>query len=101
VFTEQQYFDFFDRPNTLFNYTFLYLLREYSCVFVGMSMTDVNVRRLIHYCKSDVLRGYLEENTATADAEEKSTRHFALLPKSDSPRLDEAITHGLERLGTG
>jgi hypothetical protein len=32
VLTEQDYFDFFNDPTSLFNYTFLYLLREYPCV---------------------------------------------------------------------
>src|SRR6185437_9069910 len=27
VLTEQDYFDFFNNPNSMFNYTFLYLLR--------------------------------------------------------------------------
>ena len=30
VLTEQDYFNFFNEPMSLFNYTFLYLLREYS-----------------------------------------------------------------------
>src|SRR5204863_6919517 len=32
VFTEDEYFDFFNRPHSVFNYTFLYLLREFPCV---------------------------------------------------------------------
>ncbi len=35
VLTEQDYFDFFNQPTSLFNYTFLYLLREHPCCFIG------------------------------------------------------------------
>ncbi len=33
VLTEQEYFNFFNSPTSIFNYTFLYILREYSCRF--------------------------------------------------------------------
>src|SRR5438552_886446 len=72
VFTEQQYYDFFSRPYGVFSYTFLYLLREFSCVFIGMSMQDENIRRLLHYSVSD----RLGESASTR----KRARHFALLP---------------------
>ena len=51
VLTEQDYFDFFNDPTSLFNYTFLYLLREFSCLFIGLSMQDENIRRLLHYSR--------------------------------------------------
>lgn len=55
VLAEQEYFDFFNNPTGLFNYTFLHLLREHSCLFVGLSMQDDNIRRLLHYsCKERV-----------------------------------------------
>ncbi|HEU0079649.1 MAG TPA: SIR2 family protein [Longimicrobiaceae bacterium] len=48
VFTEQEYFDFFNRPTSIYNYTFLHLLREFPCLFIGLSLKDDNIRRLLH-----------------------------------------------------
>lgn len=33
VITEQDYYDFFNDPTSIFNYTSLHLLREHSCLF--------------------------------------------------------------------
>ncbi len=99
VLTEQQYFDFFNRPNSVFNYTFLYLLREFNCIFLGMSMRDDNIRRLLHYSTS-------ERRGAGARAKEvdgkppcTALRHFAILKRHSSQR-DELIEISLRRLGT-
>jgi SIR2-like domain len=92
VFTEQQYYDFFSRPYGVFSYTFLYLLREFSCVFIGMSMQDENIRRLLHYSMTD-RRGGKPVTPQTRP------RHFALLPPTDSPRIDQFAALSLRRLG--
>lgn len=99
VFTEQEYFDFFNRPNSLFNYTFLYLLREWSCLFIGMSMKDDNIRRLLHYSKTERIQSHTREGRSEEEAERKSIRHFAILPKS-SDQIDGLTETSLERLGT-
>lgn len=98
VFTEQEYFDFFDRPNSAFNYTFLYLLREYSCLFIGMSMLDDNVRRLLHYSRVEREQSYRSSGRAER-AERKSLRHFAVLGRMDSADLCRITESSLRRLG--
>lgn len=58
VLTEQDYFEFFNDPMSLFNYTFMYLLREPPCLFIGLSMQDENIRRLLYFSRMERMRGY-------------------------------------------
>lgn len=99
IFTEQEYFDFFNNPNGLFNYTFLYLLREYPCLFIGLSMKDDNIRRLLHYSKSERVEGYIQERRGQI-AEIRSIRHYAILPIPKDEVLRELTESSLRRLGT-
>ena len=99
VFTEQEYFDFFNQPNSLFNYTFLYLLREWTCLFIGMSMKDDNIRRLLHYSKTERVHSHAREGRSEDRAKRRSIRHFAILPRS-SEEMDHLTETSLERLGT-
>lgn len=97
VLTEQDYFDFFGNPLSVFTYTFLHLLREHSCLFVGMSMRDDNVRRLLHYSARErrtafsIVAGSLSEKDVTR-------RHYAILARS-SDSTDEVIEKALITLG--
>ncbi|SRR6266540_6785306 len=100
VLTEQDYFDFFGDPTSLFNYTFLYLLREWSCLFVGLSMQDENIRRLLHFSYEEWVRGFENEGLMPDVARQKSLRHFAILPLIDVPRAHRAVEDSLRRLGT-
>lgn len=99
VITEQNYFDFFNEPTSLFNYTFLYLLREFSCLFIGLSMQDDNIRRLLHYSKMERLRAFQSEGMTTV-SREKLIRHFAVLKRSGKVHVDKAIEDTLDPLGT-
>lgn len=128
VFTEQEYFDFFSRPMSRFSYTFLFLLRESPCLFIGTSMTDDNIRRLLHYSKSDITQGYAAEiqslyaaQASTPGEEQKAKkiereisharkrlhRHYVILKKQKvtSPgsaqltKHDQFRAHALYRLG--
>ena len=99
VFTEQEYFDFFDRPHSAFNYTFLYLLREFTCLFVGMSMRDDNVRRLLHYSRVEREQSYRAAGRPIDRAERKSLRHFALLARMPTEELCRIAESSLRRLG--
>jgi hypothetical protein len=106
VLSEQEYFDFFNSPTSLFNYTFLYVLREYSCLFIGLSMQDDNIRRLLHYSKKERQVGYEEEKKEKHEAEsspdeikEKLRRHFAIIKEYDSGELKDLVEMSLAELG--
>ena len=99
VLTEQDYFDFFNESTSLFNYTFLYLLREYSCMFIGLSMQDENIRRLLHYPNKERLLAYKREGK-TSIRRDKFLRHYAVLKRSKKAHVDKAIEDTLDPLGT-
>jgi hypothetical protein len=96
VFTEAEYFDFFNRPHSVFNYTFLYILREFHCLFVGMSMDDANIRRLLHYSVAE-RRSCAKGKT---DPRLSGVRHFAILRRSSSTEVTRALDVSLGLLGT-
>ena len=99
VFTEQEYFDFFNRPTSIYNYTFLHLLREFRCLFIGLSLKDDNIRRLLHYSKTERLESDIKEGRRVKEAEERSSRHFMLYPRINDT-LDELTEKSMRRLGT-
>jgi len=98
VLTEHEYFDFFNRSTTIYNYSFLHHLREASCVFIGLSMRDDNIRRLLHYSRRERVESDLREGHALAQAEHNSIRHYALLKQSVA-RIDALTELTLKRLG--
>ena len=98
VFNEEDYFDRFNSPTSLFNYTFLSLLREHSCLFIGLSMQDDNIRRLLHYSTREREQGYREEREPSP--EERAVRHFAILRRHESEALNTVREKTLHRLGT-
>jgi hypothetical protein len=101
VLAEQEYFDFFNSPTSLFNYTFLYLLREYSFLFIGLSMQDDNIRRLLHYSRKERVQAYEEEREKTqVEIESEVLRHFAILRRSKSEAKNQLIERALNYLGT-
>ena len=97
LLTEQQYFDFFNRPTSIFSYTALYLMREYANVFVGLSMQDNNLRRLLHYSKVERAQGLIREGRSTL-IDTETQRHFAVMLRED-PVFDGLIEDSLEPLG--
>jgi SIR2-like domain len=99
VFTEQDYFNFFNQPNSLFSYTFLYLLRAYRMLFIGMSLKDDNIRRLLHYSKKEIYESYKKEKVSAEKAEEDSVRHYAIQKYEPSDRLKKITETSLRRLG--
>ncbi|MBZ0299916.1 MAG: SIR2 family protein [Anaerolineae bacterium] len=100
VLTEQNYFDFFNQPTSLFNYTFMYLLREYPCCFIGLSLRDDNIRRLLHYSKREQDEALKREGvTDPAVLHRKLARHFAILESSGRPAIDRAVEQTLRPLG--
>lgn len=100
VLTEQDYFDFFNNPTSMFNYTFLYLLREWQCLFIGLSMEDGNLRRLLHLSAKERLSGFRSEGRTGDRAAAKTQRHFAILRLEESEAKKRAIEDSLILLGT-
>lgn len=99
VFTEQEYFDFFNRPTSIYNYTFLHLLREYNCVFVGLSLQDENIRRLLHYSKTERTESDVREGKPISEAEQRAKRHFILLTRGGDQLTEQLREASLGRLG--
>ena len=56
-------------------------------------MQDENIRRLLHYSISDRYGGALMSSRM-------KLRHFAILPHTNSPQIDELTEQSLGRLGT-
>jgi hypothetical protein len=99
VFTEGKYYDFFGKPFGMFSYTLLHLFREYPCLFIGLSMIDENLRRLLHYSRSERVRSYQAERRPHDQACYKSLRHFAILCHTANGAVDQAIERSLSDLG--
>jgi hypothetical protein len=92
IFTERQYFDFYDNPYSSFSSTIMFLLREHPWLFIGLSMLDENIRRLLHY-------SWKEHVQAASPEEAKRPRHFALLASSGDEELDRHQKASLLPLG--
>ncbi len=100
VLTEQDYFDFFNQPNSLFNFTFLYLMREYPCCFIGLSMQDDNIRRLLHYSRKEQYNGLKSKGKGQPETWRRQLlRHFVILEHNDDGAIDRAIEDTLRPLG--
>jgi SIR2-like domain len=95
VLAEHEFFDFYNRTTEVFTYTMLFIFREYHCLFIGMSMTDDNVRRLLFYSKSERDRSRAREGRS-----EQEPRHFVILCNRDmSSRLRDFTDTTLAALG--
>ena len=107
VLTELDYYDFFNKPNSMFNYTFLYLLREYACLFIGLSMQDENIRRLLNYSKLERMQALANKLGITlkelggrqALMEKEIRRHVAILQRHANSQVNLANRQTLDALG--
>jgi hypothetical protein len=99
VLAEQEYFDTFNSPTGFFNYTVLHLLRTHHFVFLGLSMQDDNLRRLLHYSVTERRRAYQDEGASARTAQENSIRHFAIQKRTGNAQIDDAIERSLHALG--
>ncbi len=78
VLSEYEYYDFYNNPTKIFTYTFLHILRETSCLFIGMSMTDENVRRLLYLSKQE----FDSSRQLRKQRRTNRCRHYAILKKT-------------------
>jgi hypothetical protein len=69
IFSEEGYHTAYNNPYTWSNVVQLNLMTQYSCLFVGLSMTDPNLRRLLEI----------------ASAAQSGPRHVALLRRTKFP----------------
>jgi len=97
VLSENDYFDVFSDPTSLFTYAFLYLLREHPMLFVGLSMQDDNLRRLLHYSAREIRRAYEAEGVRVSES--KILRHYAILERPKRDKLKGVIESSLAQLG--
>lgn len=98
VLTEHDYFAVFNDPTSIFNYTLLFLLRETSFLFVGLSMTDHNLRRLLYYSRQERAEAYRAEGSPER-AETDVVRHFAVLPRPRDEATAATLESSLRNLG--
>ena len=76
------------------------MLREHSCLFIGLSMRDDNLRRLLHYSTRERFAAYQEEGRLPDRARAKTVRHFAILPRFKSLAVGMAVKRSLANIGT-
>ena len=91
VITEDDYFETFYDPMGFGNYIALSFLRRFPCLFIGASMEDKNIRRILFHLYS-AAHGQIPEHQ----------QKFAILPMTDSPKdnLVDAnlISYGVETI---
>lgn len=98
VLTEQQYFDVVANASGFVNYTMLHLLREHRFLFVGLSMTDPNLRRALHLSFSERVRELQAEGETEADSRRRADRHWAVVQRRGR-EIDAATAGVLHVLG--
>ena len=99
VLTEHQYYDVVAASNSFANYTILFLLRTYDFVFIGLSMTDPNLRRTLHLSRAERMRELKAEGKSDTYAEEHSRRHWAVMKQDNDATINQAIGAMLRELG--
>lgn len=82
VFSEQEYHDLYSDPYGWANLVQINLLMNYSVLFVGMSITDPNIRRLID-----------------SVSKVANNRHFAIFSKKECPVYTSSLTNDLVSFG--
>lgn len=99
VLTEQNFFDLFNNPTRFSTYTFLHLLREHTALFIGLSMQDENLRRLLHYSKQERAESYRTEGRPETAIRGLVQRHVALLLANKDEDVNAAHAATLAPLG--
>lgn len=105
VFTDAQYWESVANPASFANRVMSMALQEYRCVFIGMSMTDVNLMRWLGLRQiefmADRVSHYEVQGKGRAAAEDKARealgRHYWISAESDDP--ERLIASHLERRG--
>ena len=103
ILSENEYFERFANPYDIFNYTLLTHLRENSFLFIGLSMTDLNLRRLLYLSKKEIIQAYRNEGVSGSKLRQKiATRvnkHFVILKRNRNKVVEDYYTISLGNLG--
>jgi hypothetical protein len=94
VLSEHEFFEFYNRSTEIFTYTMLFMLREYPCLFVGMSLNDDNIRRLLFYSMAERKRSRQREGRS-----DKRQRHFAIMLRPVETIVSDFLETTLTALG--
>jgi len=82
VFTDMQYWSSVANPNSFANRVFLTALHDSHCIFVGLSMADINLIRWLGIRATEVFKDRLQANAPGSlydvkiRAEKSLSRHF-------------------------
>lgn len=79
IITEEQYHQLYKMPYHWSNVTLLHALNTKTCYFIGLSMSDPNLRRLLDYYKSENYEGRPEDNYNQLD------NHHYIFLKREAP----------------
>ena len=105
VFTDAQYWESVSNPSSFANRVFLNALQDSRCVFIGLSMRDVNLMRWLgqRYCEVEadklarVVSGTLSSGDVHDSLRRTLDRHFWIRTAGDDP--SGFISIHLERRG--
>ena len=105
VFTDAQYWDSLSNPSSFANRVFLGALQDSRCVFVGLSMRDVNLMRWLgqRYCEVEsdklgqVRNGSLDAGDVGEGLRRTLDRHFWIRTRDTDP--SGFVSMHLERRG--
>ena len=70
---------------------------EHSFLFIGTSLKDENIRRLLHYSKQERLGAFRRRGKTLATS--RADRHFVILRRRSSGVLNELTATSLQILG--
>ena len=68
-------------------------------MFIGLSMTDENIRRLLHYSRDEEKKSFERERPDFRGFATNKRRHFALLRRSTERDIDSLAENSLAGLG--
>ncbi|MCR9243763.1 MAG: SIR2 family protein [bacterium] len=105
VFTDAQYWDSVSRSSSFANRVMMNALYDSNCIFLGLSMTDVNLMRWLGLRYGEVVQDKRTEQLlkqrggvkAESSVKAALDRHYWIRPTGDDP--DGFITNHLRRRG--
>jgi hypothetical protein len=87
VFTDAQYWQSTATPLSFANFIFANALHDSSCIFIGLSMTDLNIIRWLGLHTTEFRREFLQEisQSRTASVPDPYMRHCWIRSESSDP----------------